>query len=102
MQVNKNSLEEGNHPLKKVYTYATGIKKRCRNVDRHQFLIGYYQPNTSQDVMIQDAKAKLSEMKSCARAYATISNTTVEITGHMMIEKFSSSDVFDAEKFELV
>jgi hypothetical protein len=101
MRLDDSNLNEGVHPCKKVYVRCQGLKRRDKKIKNHNFIVGFYHPNALMKDCELDAVATIKEeMKTLTNRNCEISiqNYTIEIKDNMRIEKFSSNDIFDAEK----
>lgn len=101
-ELDPTTFPDGVTKCKKVYIECQGIKKRERTVKNHSFRVGYYSPETQgKDLEALALQYVKDEMRSMARPLVSIRlmRYEIEITGGLRIEKFSSDDVFNAEKF---
>lgn len=102
MKLDVTAMGEGTTPCKKVYVECQGIKKRERKVKNHSFKLGYYSLDTQgKDLESEALQHVKDEMRVMARPTVTIRvmNYAIEMVGGMRIEKFSSTDMFSAEKY---
>jgi hypothetical protein len=68
------------------FIMATGIKKRCRKLERHYLKLPYFDINASDSEILDAAKRELSNsMKSINGAYVVIKNATIENDSGMEI-----------------
>ena len=104
-KIDTNNILEDNTTIncKKVYVYCKGLKKRCRSVNRHNLNLGYFTPDTQDAEYIEEARKALAAMMLMVYLPAEISitNHQIELRNGMRIERFSSTDIFEARKIEV-
>lgn len=104
-QLTESDFIEGITQTKKAYVYCTGIKKRCRNIARHQLELGHFTPETKCENLKDIAKYTIEkEMKTVqgSRFEISLQNEEIEIENDMKITRFKSSDIFNRERLEVI
>lgn len=96
-------FKNGITKCKKASVICIGIRKKCRTVDRQNFALGYFSVDTTCNDLKSEAKDFLiKNMKRIdSSAEIILQNHEVEIRDDMKIEKFSLSDIFNAERLAL-
>src|SRR3989304_9437491 len=89
--------------VRHVYVYCSGIKKRCRSIDYHSFDFGFFSESTDMADLtpfaISFAKTQMKSFSSLKIKIKAI-NEVIEYKNGMRIIKFSSQDIFNAERIE--
>ena len=72
--------------IKYTFVMATGIKKKCRKLERHFLKLLYFDVNIPDSEILEAAREEVSSnMKSVNGAYLVIKNATLENDSGMEI-----------------
>ena len=84
-------MENNQQKVHHLSLYVTGVKKRCRKVDRHSFDMGDVAPGHWTDAqIIEEAKKYIEkEMKSVTKASVGVTPTTISHENGFVVRSFS-------------
>lgn len=103
-EIKLNELPQGETKAVRITVEVTGIKKRARKVQMHSLEVGTFTPDYNPEYVKALSKSVLkANIKEVTQGvpHIRVTNQSFEVTGEIVVRRFSSDDIFNAIKIPL-